>query len=47
MGKMKRDGVTKADRLPATGQQMNGIIALALVCTLVGTASLALQRTKK
>jgi internalin A len=46
MGKMKRDGVTKADRLPATGQQMNGIIALALACILMGTASLALRRTK-
>jgi LPXTG-motif cell wall-anchored protein len=45
-GTIERDGVTKADRLPATGQQMNGIIALALSCTLMGTASLALRRTK-
>jgi LPXTG-motif cell wall-anchored protein len=45
-GTIERDGVTKADRLPATGQQMNGIIALALACILMGTASLALRRTK-
>lgn len=45
-GTIERDGVTNADRLPATGQQMNGIIALALAFTLMGTASLALRRTK-
>ena len=45
-GTIERDGVLKADRLPATGQQMNGIIALALACILTGTASHALRRTK-